>query len=119
LEVDIKKIVIVVRALPFNTPRNAEALRCAVGMTLEDDNHVSVAFVGDGVWTAASLDSEAASSRDLRKHVEALEMMEAEMMAEQETLAARNLEPSFQGIEIKPRDLIDGLIKDADVVMPF
>ena len=89
-------------------------------MTLEDDNHVSVAFVGDGVWTAASFDSEAASSRDLRKHVEALEMMEAEMMAEQEALAARNLEPSsFQGIEIKPRDLIDGLIKDADVVMPF
>ncbi|MBU1615636.1 DsrE family protein [bacterium] len=115
----MKKIVIIVRALPFNNVRNAEALRCAVGMTIEDENKIKVLFVGDGVWTAATLGSKAAKERDLPKHVETLEMMEVELMAEKEALTARGLELTQAGISVKPRQEIEEAIKEADVVMPF
>ena len=53
----MKKVAIVIQALPFNTIRNAEALRCAVGLTIEEENKIQVLFMGDGTITAASLDT--------------------------------------------------------------
>ncbi|MEW5768627.1 MAG: DsrE family protein [bacterium] len=115
----MKKVAIIVRALPFNTIRNSEALRCAVGLTLEEENKISVIFMDDGVWTAASLDSKAALSRDLDKHVETLKMMEVEMMAEEEALASRGVKVSRQEIMTKSREAINQAIQEVDVVMPL
>ncbi|MDI6795249.1 MAG: DsrE family protein [bacterium] len=115
----MKKVAIIIRALPFNTIRNSEALRCAVGLTIEEENKIQVLFIGDGVWTAASLDSKAVSSRDLGKHVETLEMMEAELIAEEEALAARGIKVSREEIATKPREGINQAIREADVVMAF
>jgi tRNA 2-thiouridine synthesizing protein C len=115
----MKKVVIIARTLPFNSIRNSEALRCAVGMTLEEENKVQVIFLGDGVWTAALLDSKAASSHDLGKHVETLEMMEAELVAEEEALNERGIKVNREEINVKSRQAIDEAIKDADVVIPF
>lgn len=115
----MKKVAVVIRALPFNTIRNSEALRCAVGLTIEEENKIQVLFIDDGVWTAASLDTKAASSRDLGKHVETLEMMEAELMAEEEALTARGIKVGRKEIATKPRQVINQAIKEADVVMAF
>jgi sulfur relay (sulfurtransferase) DsrF/TusC family protein len=115
----MKKIAIIIRATPFNTIRNAEALRCAVGLTLEEENKIQVLFIDDGVWISASLDSKKALEYELNKHVETLEMMEVELIAEQEALTKRGLKVSREAIKIKPRQIINQIIKEADVVMPF
>jgi sulfur relay (sulfurtransferase) DsrF/TusC family protein len=115
----MKRIAIVIRALPFNNVRNAEGLRCAVGMTIEEDNRVGVFFLGDGVWTAATLGSKEAQRRELPKHVETLEMMEAELVAEKEALDARGLRLGQDGVSVKPRKEIDKALKEADTVITF
>ncbi|MBU1598919.1 DsrE family protein, partial [bacterium] len=104
---------------PFNTVRNEEALRCAVGMTIEEENKIQVLFIDDGVWTAAFLDCQAAQERELPKHVETLSMMEVELMAEEEALANRGLIVSRKEILTKPRQVINQAIKEADVIMAF
>jgi tRNA 2-thiouridine synthesizing protein C len=115
----MKKVVIVVRALPFNTERNSEALRCAVGMTIEEENRIKVIFIDNGVWTAASLDSKAAQTHELDKHMETLCIMEVDLIAEDEALTDRGLKVSRKEIITKPRQSIDQTIKEADVVMAF
>ncbi len=115
----MKDVAVVIRALPFNTVRNSEALRCAVGLTIEEGNRIQVLFVDDGVWTAASLDCPAAQKQDLPKHVETLKMMEVELIAEEEALINRDLKISREEIMTKPRQVINEAIKSADVVMAF
>ena len=115
----MKKVAVIIRALPFNTSRNSEGLRCAVGLTIEDENKVCVLFIGDGVWTAASLDCPAAQERDLNKHVETLAMMEVELIAEEEALANRGLKIRSEEITTKPRLAIYQAILEADVIMAF
>lgn len=115
----MKKVAIIISALPFNTMRNSEALRCAVGLTIEEENKVVVLFMGDGVWIAVSLDSIAAQKLALHKHVETLQMMDVEMMAEEEALVSRGLELTCQEIKAKPRQAINQAIQSADVVIPF
>lgn len=115
----MKKVAVVIRAMPFNTIRNSEALRCAVGLTIEEENKIRVLFIDDGVWTAASLDTKAAQARNLNKHVETLEMMEAELMAEEEALTARGIKVSREEIMTKPRQVINQAIREADAVIAF
>ncbi len=115
----MKKVVIIVRALPFNTIRNSEALRCAVGLTLEEENKIHVIFIGDGVLTAVSLDCKEALRLDLGKHIETLKMMDVELIAEEEALNARNIKVSREEIITKPRKAINQAIAEADVVMAF
>lgn len=115
----MKKIAVVIHALPFNTTGNAEALRCAVGLTIEDENKVQVLFINDGVWTAASLDCQAAKNQELDKHVETLLMMEVELMAEEEALTDRGIKVDNSAIITRPRAEINQIIRDADVVIGF
>jgi len=115
----MKRVSIIISALPFNTERNSEALRCAVGLTIEEENKIQVLFIDDGVWTAVSLDCKAAKNQELDKHVETLEMMEVELIAEEEALAERGIKVSRKGIVTKPREVINQVILEADVVMAF
>ncbi len=115
----MKNVAIIIRALPFNTIRNSEALRCAVGLTIEEENKIKVLFIDDGVFSAASLSCPAAQERDLPKHVETLKMMEVELIAEEEALVSRKLKISREEITIKPRQVINEMISSADVVIPF
>lgn len=115
----MKNVAIVISALPFNTVRNSEGLRCAVGLTIEEENRVCVLFMGDGVWTAASLDCPAAQRRELHKHVETLNMMEVELIAEEEALVSRQLKISREEITTQPRQAINQVIKSSDVVIAF
>jgi sulfur relay (sulfurtransferase) DsrF/TusC family protein len=115
----MKNVTVVIHALPFNTVRNSEGLRCAVGLTIEEENRIKVLFIDDGVWTAAFLDCPAAQEQDLHKHVETLKMMEVELIAEEEALVSRQLKISREEITIKPRQVINQMIKSADVVIPF
>lgn len=115
----MKKIAIVIRALPFNTIRNSEALRCAVGLTIEEENQIQVFFIDDGVWTASSLDCNAAKNNDLDKHVETLEMLGVELIVEQEALIKRDIKVYREGIIAMQREAINQTIKEADVVIAF
>jgi hypothetical protein len=88
-------------------------------MTIEEDNKVSVLFINEGVLTAASIDSDIAAQYDLGKHVETLGMMEVELIAEQEALASYEAKISRQEIITKPKQVINQVILEADVVMAF
>lgn len=115
----MKKIAIVIRALPFNTIRNSEALRCAVGLTIEEENQIQVFFIDDGVWTASSLDSIAAKNNDLDKHVETLEMLGVELIVEQEALIKRDIKVSKEGIIAMHIEAVNQAIREADAVIAF
>jgi len=115
----MKRIAIVIKGLPFDTIRNSEGLRCAVGLTLEEENKVSIFFINDGVLTAASLDCPAAKSLDLDKHIETLKMMDVELIAEEEALTEHRIQSTEHRIIVRPREEILKAIKDSDVVMVF
>jgi sulfur relay (sulfurtransferase) DsrF/TusC family protein len=114
----MKKIVVIISKPPFNTIRSSEALRCAVGLTLEDENRVSVLFLGDGALTASSLTTKRAEELGWRKHIETLEMMEAELVAEKEASERYGLELS-EPIKIEPKEKIYQAIMEADSIIPF
>lgn len=115
----MKNVVVVIQKLPFNTIRNQEALRCAVGLTLEEENKIKVVFINDGVFTLYSLDSKLAHSYNLPKHIETIIMMGGELIAEEEALASRDIKLNKEMINILPRERINQAIKEADVVMVF
>ena len=114
----MKKITVVVRNLPLNTRRNAEALRMGVGLTLREDK-VTVIFMDDGVYSAAPAVPELIGAPTLKKEFEALPMMKCTMLADKLSLEKReirNLVPNVKAVE---RDEIVRTITGSDIVIPF
>ena len=85
-----KTISVVLRKTPFNTARNAEALRMGVGLTLQDDQ-VQVVFVEDGVYTLLNNKPEIIDSPELIKHLETLRQLDCPLIVEKESLEERKL----------------------------
>ncbi len=82
-------VTVVITRTPFNTFRNSEALRMGVGLTLNDDNRVQVAFLGDGVYTLAPIKPEAVGSLETEKHLETLKLLNCRLVAEKEAVEER------------------------------
>ena len=86
----MKHVAVVMRQSPFNTCRNAEALRMTVGLTL-GDHAIAVIFRGDGVYTLLPTQPALIGSLEIGKHLETLRLLNVRLIAERESLAERNL----------------------------
>ena len=114
----MKKITVIVRNLPFNTRRNAEALRMSVGLTLREDK-VTVIFMDDGVYTATRLKSERINSQSLYKEFGALKMMKCNLLADKPSIEKRGIKELIENINIVDREELVRTMNESDIIIPF
>jgi len=79
---------VIVRNLPFNTRKNAEALRMSVGLTLREDK-VTVIFIDEGVYTATPTKPEIINIPPPVREFGALTMLKCRMLADKPSLEKR------------------------------
>jgi sulfur relay (sulfurtransferase) DsrF/TusC family protein len=114
----MKNISVIVRNLPFNTRKNAEALRMSVGLTLREDK-VTVIFMDDGVYTATPTKPEIINVPPPVREFEALTMLKCNMLADKPSLEKRGIKELIENINIVERDEIVRTISESDIVIPF
>jgi sulfur relay (sulfurtransferase) DsrF/TusC family protein len=86
----MKQVAVVMRQSPFNTCRNAEALRMTVGLTL-GEHAIAVIFRDDAVYTLLATQPALIGSLEIEKHLETLQLLHVRLIAEQESLSERHL----------------------------
>ncbi len=114
----MKKITVIVRNLPFNTRRNAEALRMSVGLTLREDK-VTVIFIDDGVYTATPTKPELIHFAPLEREFGALTMLKCKLLADKPSMDKRELKELIENVNPVERDEIVRTINDSDIIIPF
>src|SRR3990172_3600591 len=111
----MKKITVIVRNLPLNTRRNAEALRMSVGLTLREDK-VTVIFMDDGVYTAAPTRSELINVAPPKKEFEALSMLKCTLLADKPSMETRGVKNLLANVAAAEREEIVRTITESDIV---
>lgn len=114
----MKNIVVIVRNLPFNTRKNAEALRMSVGLTLREDK-VTVIFIDDGVYTATLTKSELINVPPPVREFGALKMLKCRMLADKPSLEKRGIHEVLDDIRSVAREEIVQTINESDIIIPF
>ena len=114
----MKKISVIVRNLPFNTRKNAEALRMSVGLTLREDK-VTVIFMDDGVYTATRTKPEIINVTPPVREFGALTMLKCRLLADKPSLEKRGIKELIENINIVEREEIIRTISESDIVIPF
>lgn len=108
----------IVRNLPLNTRRNAEALRMSVGLTLRDDK-VMVVFIDDGVYTAAHINPELINFPSSKQEFAALSMLKCSMLADKPSMQKRGINNLLENVRAAEREEIVRTITESDIVIPF
>ncbi|PWB55930.1 MAG: sulfur reduction protein DsrE [Candidatus Methanoperedenaceae archaeon] len=114
----MKNISVIIRNLPFNTHKNAEALRMSVGLTLREDK-VTVIFMDDGVYTATRTKPEIINIPPPVREFGALTMLKCKMIADKSSLEKRGIKELIENIHILERDEIVRTISESDIIIPF
>ena len=114
----MKKISIIVRNLPLNTRRNAEALRMSVGLTLREDK-VTVIFMDDGIYSATHIKPELLNFAPLAREFEALSMLKCTLMADKPSMEMRGVKDVLPKVKPTEREEIVRTITESDIVIPF
>lgn len=112
-----KKIAVIIRRTPFNSIRNIEGLRMAIGATLRDDS-VTVMFLDEGVRHAGQLHSNIVGAKDTSEEIEMLKIISHSLVVDEDAAKSRNVE-LLSGIEPISYGMIVDLIADSDVVIPW
>jgi sulfur relay (sulfurtransferase) DsrF/TusC family protein len=114
----MKKIAVIVRNLPLNTRRNAEALRMSVGLTLVGDK-VTVIFMEDGVYTATHIKPELLNFAPLDREFEAFSMLKCTLLADKSSLEKRGISELIANVKPTEREELVNTITESDIVIPF
>ncbi len=114
----MKKITVIVRNLPLNTRRNAEALRMSVGLTLREDK-VTVLFMDDGVYTAAPIKPELINQQLSNKEFEVLSLLKCDLLADLSSMEKRGVNSLLANVKAVEREEIVKTITESDIVIPF
>lgn len=114
----MKKITVIVRNLPFNTRKNAEALRMSVGLTLREDN-ITVIFMDDGVYTATPIKPEHIHLAPLNREFEALTMLKCRLLADRPSIEKRGIKKLIENVKTVDRKEIVKTINESDITIPF
>ncbi|MDQ7056669.1 MAG: DsrE family protein [Persephonella sp.] len=96
-----------------------EALRQAVGVSM--GHRLTVIFLKEGVYTLTDWKPEMIGIDPIDKSMEALEMTDAKIIAEEEALRERGIKLKNWPVEveIKPQEDISEIVKDAEVVLTW
>ncbi|WP_029521794.1 DsrE family protein [Persephonella sp. KM09-Lau-8] len=113
-----KKVVVIIKSNPFSW-KAFEALRQSVGLSME--HSLSVIFLKDGVYTLTDWKPQMIGIEPIDKSMEALGMMEASVIAEEEAIRERGIKPKDWPVEVqvKPKDDICEIVKEAEVVITW
>ena len=113
-----KKLVVVIRSAPFGW-KTFEALRQAVGSAMEHET--IVVFIRDGVYALTDWNPKIIGIEPFDKSIQALGMMDASIIVEDEAIRERGIKLKDWGIDIKvqPKDNICELIKESEVVLTW
>ncbi|NPA58809.1 MAG: sulfur reduction protein DsrE [Aquificae bacterium] len=113
-----KKVVVIIKSNPFSW-KVFEALRQAVGLSME--HSLSVIFIKEGVYTLTDWKPEMIGIEPIDKSIEALGMMEAELIVEEEALRERGikLKDWKTPITVMPEEEVCEKVKDAEVVLTW
>lgn len=114
----MKKITVIVRNLPLNIRRNAEALRMSVGLTLREDK-VTVIFMDDGVYSATRIKPELIDFAPLNKEFGALSMLKCPLLADKPSMEKRGIKELITTVKPAEREEIVRTITESDIVIPF
>ncbi len=114
----MKKITVIVRNLPLNTRRNAEALRMSVGLTLREDK-VTVIFMDDGVYTATHTKPELLNFAPLDLEFGALSMLKCTLLADKPSMEMRGVHDLHPKVKPTERKELVRTITGSDIVIPF
>ncbi|MCZ7396597.1 MAG: DsrE family protein [Candidatus Methanoperedens sp.] len=114
----MKKIAVIVRNLPLNTRRNAEALRMSVGLTLVGDK-VTVIFMEDGVYTATHIKPEVLNFAPLDKEFGAFSMLKCTLLADKPSMEKRGISELIANVKPTEREELVNTITESDIVIPF
>lgn len=90
----------------------------ALGQTLAP-NRVTAVFLDDGVWSARPLHPEVVQGPDFLKPIEFLLELGHRLVADAESLAAREIRAVLPGVDVKPRREVIELITAADAVIAY
>jgi len=114
----MKQIAVIMRQSPFNTCRNAEALRMTVGLTL-GENTIVVIFRDDGVYTLLSTQPALIGSLEIDKHLETLQLLHVRLIAERESLTERNLSVLRWDVEHLTQREVAQLLAESDAMICY
>lgn len=114
----MKKITVIVRNLPFNTRRNAEALRMSVGLTLREDK-VTVIFMDDGIYSATPTKPKSINLASLDREFGALTMLKCSLLADKPSMDKRGIKELIENIKKADREEIVRTINESDIIIPF
>lgn len=114
----MKRVAVIIRKSPFNTCRNAEALRMTVGLTLAD-NAIAVVFREDGVYTLLPTQPSLIGAPEIDKHIETLRLLNVRLVAEREALEERQLQDLRWDVERVDRRQVAQLLADSEAIICF
>lgn len=114
----MKTITVIVKNLPFNTRRNAEALRMSVGLTLREDK-VNVIFMDDGIYSATRSNPEKIRFPSMDREFGALKMMKCTLLADRYSMEKRGIKELIENIRISDREEIIKIMNESDIIIPF
>jgi sulfur relay protein TusC/DsrF len=114
----MKQVAVVMRKSPFNTCRNAEALRMTVGLTLVE-NTIAVIFRDDGVYTLLPTQPALVGSLEIDKHLETLQLLHVRLIAEQESVSERNLSHLKWDVEHLTQREVAQLLAESDAMICY
>jgi hypothetical protein len=110
----MKNIVIVISEPPDWAV--AEKLRMGVGLTLDDNNSISVLMTDNGVFTGLGLD-QSKVGLEIDKHLETLKALNVTLYVHQPSADERNL--AFTKFACKPLSSLDveGVLATNDITI--
>jgi sulfur relay (sulfurtransferase) DsrF/TusC family protein len=114
----MKKITVIVRNLPFNTRRNAEALRMSVGLTLREDK-VTVIFMDDGIYSATPTKPENINLASPDREFGALRMLKCTLLADKPSMEKRGIKELIENIKTADHEEIVRTMNESDIIIPF
>jgi sulfur relay (sulfurtransferase) DsrF/TusC family protein len=115
----MNQVAVLIHKSPFNTLRNSEGLRMAVGLTLEEGNRVTVIFLRDGVCLLGNVVPERIQSGIVKKHLEALRLLGHRLVAERESLEERGIKGTPIKVDVLDRADVIQILSEADRVIPW
>ena len=111
---DVKNVTVIVSSAPSGEV--AEALRMAVGLSLEDGNALRVVLVDDGVYAGLGHDKQK-SGIEIEKSFSTLELLKKEILAVKPSLESRGVALSRFGIRTIERDEFVKILTEPGVVI--
>ncbi len=112
----MKNIVVVVDQLP--NLRMEEKLRMSVGLTLSDDNALSVLLVDDGVYTGIGrVGDEGSVGAEIEKHLSFLGALNVPVYVSSDSMNRRGVSVNRPNVKFADENETDEIFRNSDITI--